>query len=149
VDENYKIALCEVNDILENTEQYLVDMIPNSFIKWIKDNRQNNYKTTIVNDIPIEKQILLPETEAFIALLFRKYWSNEEEKEYFIEKDKKEYIYDEEEKRKLYNPEIFNYKQEEKLSKQEEVALIEVKQEVNYFRKIINKIRKIFFSIMN
>lgn len=148
-DLNYKKALCEVDDILENTDKSLIDMIPISFLKWIKDNKLKDYKTLIKNDIPIEKQELQLETEAIISLIFRKYWSTDEEKREFAEKDKEEYLTEEELKRQQYTVDLKEMlkntrKKEVTEMEQESNALIEVKKEEGIFRKIINKIKSLF-----
>ena len=152
-DENYSMALCEVEYILNNTDEQLIKMIPNSFINWIKNNKSKTYKPNLRNDIPIESQKLLPETEAIISVIYRKYWSSEEEKEKYREEDKKYAEYEELQKRNKYPTDINeilkkNTNQSQKIYENEqnipmERSLTVVKKE-NIFKRIINKIKKIF-----
>ena len=152
-DENYSMALCEVEYILNNTDEQLIKMIPNSFINWIRNNKSKTYKPNLRNDIPIEIQKLLPETEAIISVIYRKYWSSEEEKEKYREEDAKYSKYEELQKRNKYPTDINeilkkNTNQSQKIYENEqnipmERSLTVVKKE-NIFKRIINKIKKIF-----
>ena len=97
LDKKYQKALKEVNDILENTEQNLVNQIPRKMIDFIHSNMDNGYKTNIKKDTSLSKQSLMQETEEILSLLYRSYWATEEEKKLLAQKDKKEIL--EEEKR--------------------------------------------------
>ena len=92
IDNVYRNAFKEVNEILKNTDKELVDKIPQKFMNFIKDNMNENYETNIRNDVDIDKQKLLNETEAILSLIYRSYWATDEEKQEFAEKDKNELI---------------------------------------------------------
>ena len=85
IDSIYKNAFKEVYEILENTDTELIEKIPNKFIEFLNSNMNVNYQTNINKDIDIDKQKLLPETEAVLALIYRSYWITNEE----IEDNKK------------------------------------------------------------
>ena len=112
VDEVYQNALKEVNDILENTDEKLVNKIPIKFIEFIKTNMNKNYITNINPEIEIDKQKLLGETESILSLIYRTYWATDEEKKEFSEKDLKELLDKEVEKKEKYKGrdvnELFN-----------------------------------------
>lgn len=97
LDKKYQKALKEVNDILENTEENLVNQIPKKMIDFIHSNMDNSYKINIKKDTPLNQQNLMQETEEVLSLLYRSYWATEEEKKLLAQKDKKEIL--EEEKR--------------------------------------------------
>lgn len=99
IDNSYKNAFKEVYEILKNTDVQLVQKIPSKFINFLQNNMNVDYKTNIDNKIDIDKQVLLPETEDILALIFRSYWATDEEKQEFSDKDKKE-LKDFEEKQK-------------------------------------------------
>ena len=80
IDEIYKNSFKEVYDILENTEEDLLSKIPNSFMNFIKNNMNVDYKTSINLNETIDKQHLLKETEAILSLIYRSYWATDEEK---------------------------------------------------------------------
>jgi hypothetical protein len=84
IDERYRNAFAEVEEILKNTDKELVNKIPNTFIQFLRDNANHDYKVNINHDIPIDNQPLLKETEAILALIYRSYWATDEEKEKII-----------------------------------------------------------------
>ena len=54
-------------------------------IKFIKEEKDNNYKPNINPELPLEEQNILPETIDILALLKLNYWCNEEEKKELLE----------------------------------------------------------------
>lgn len=102
IDEIYKNSFKEVYDILENTEEDLLSKIPNSFMNFIKNNMNVDYKTSINSNETIDKQHLLKETEAILSLIYRSYWATDEEKNEFAKKDNLELIKEEEQKKEQY-----------------------------------------------
>lgn len=75
-DENYKNALKEVYDILQNTDEELVAKIPQKFLDFVKENMNREYISNIDYNIEIDNQKLLPETEAILSLIYKSYWEN-------------------------------------------------------------------------
>ena len=102
IDEIYKNSFKEVYDILENTEEDLLSKIPNSFMNFIKNNMNVDYKTSINLNETIDKQHLLKETEAILSLIYRSYWATDEEKNEFAKKDNLELLKEEEQKKEQY-----------------------------------------------
>lgn len=102
IDEIYKNSFKEVYDILENTEEDLLSKIPDSFMNFIKNNMNVDYKTSINLNETIDKQHLLKETEAILSLIYRSYWATDEEKNEFAKKDNLELIKEEEQKKEQY-----------------------------------------------
>ena len=102
IDEIYKNSFKEVYDILENTEEDLLSKIPDSFMNFIKNNMNVDYKTSINLNETIDKQHLLKETEAILSLIYRSYWATDEEKNEFAKKDNLDFIKEEEQKKEQY-----------------------------------------------
>lgn len=144
-DEKYQRALKEVNDILENTEEELVKKIPQKMIKFIQNNMDINYETSIEKNKRIDQQKLLPETEEILSLLFRSYWATEEEKELIAIKDKKQL--EEEERKKeqeIKNTENIFENRKNNSSKNIIEKQLMVVEEKSIFQKILDKIKAIF-----
>ena len=80
IDNNYRNAFKEVYEILKNTDEKLLEKIPESFSKFIADNMNKNFKTNVKFDEPIDRQDILKETEAILALIYRSYWDEENNK---------------------------------------------------------------------
>jgi len=126
-------ALCEVADILENTEEVLIDMLPSSLVERFKNSKLENYVSQIVRDVPLEEQKLIPETEAIISEMFRKYWISDDEKEIFARIDRAKFLEESERVETL-----------EKNRLNPIVALVTVKKKVGLLRKLFSTIKVLF-----
>lgn len=80
IDNVYRNAFKEVYEILQNTEDALVEKIPQKFITFLQSNMNRDYKTGIDNTIAIDKQSILPETENILSLIYRNYWAQQMKK---------------------------------------------------------------------
>lgn len=132
LDKNYQRALKEVDEVLKYTDSNLVEKIPNKFINFIHENMDNSHIININPNVNLNKQILLPETENILTLIYLSYWATKEEK--------KEY----------YNNQKVNIKSYDEIFKNENVnntitnkELTIIKKE-NIITKFINWIKNIF-----
>lgn len=146
----YQEALAEVNVILENTEEELINKIPNNFKKLIKDNMDNTHKIELQSDKELTEQNIKKETKQILALIYRDYLCTKEEKRKLILQEQKEREKLEEEKREKYNIDlrkIANSRKRnniiEKSEKKNGTELIKLLEE-KWYQKIIYKILKIF-----
>ena len=142
IDNMYRNSFKEVYDILQNTEDELIEKIPNTFINFIKENMNVDYKTNIRKDIEIDKQKLLKETEAILSLIYRSYWANNEEKKEFAIKDEQEHNENEKRKKEEYQGkdiyEIFEKRKNiNKVTLDNKLMVIEKE---SFIKKIFNKI---------
>lgn len=71
MDQNYEMALSEVDEILNYTDEELVKKIPIQLRILISNNKNKEYKPNIDRTRPISEQELLKETKAILSLLFR------------------------------------------------------------------------------
>lgn len=139
-EEVYRNAFKEIYEILKNTDEELVAKIPKKFLSFIEENMNNEYECNIQSDVDIDKQNLLKETEAILALIYINYWATEEEKQEFALKDQTE----KEAKEKAYDERIQRIFEERKVvSKKTENKELIVKPKENFIKRIINKIRSI------
>lgn len=105
--ENYKNAYKETYVILNNMKSDNVRLIPQAFMKILKNNMNNNYNFEIDMENDFKKQELLKETKIILAYIFLNYWSTSEQKEKIEQKFRYD-IKKEESKKPQYNPnEIF------------------------------------------
>ena len=145
IDNIYRNAFKEVYDILQNTEDELVEKIPDRFINLIKENMNVDYKINIRKDIEIDKQKLLKETEAILSLIYRSYWATNEEKKEFAIKDEQEHNENEKRKKEEYQGkdiyEIFEKRKNiNKVTLDNKLMVIEKE---SFIKKIFNKILSI------
>lgn len=148
IDDIYRNSFKEVYDILQNTEDELIKKIPNSFMGFIKENMNVNYKTNIREDIEIDKQKLLKETEAILSLIYRSYWATDEEKKEFAIKYQQEQNENEKRKKEEYQGKDI-YEMFEKRKNINKVTLdnnLMVIEKESLIKKIFNKILSIIYK---
>ena len=146
IDEVYRNSFKEVYEILENTENELLEKFPTKFMNFIKENMNGNYKTNIQPDVDIDKQLLLKETEAVLSLIYRSYWATDKEKQEFAIKDQQEFIKKEEKKKEQYQgKDIYQVFEERKNINKIAIDnnLMVIKKE-NFIKKFFKKIFNIF-----
>lgn len=132
LDKNYQKALKEVDEVLKYTDSNLLEKIPNKFINFIHENMDNSYIININPSINLNEQILLPETENILTLIYLSYWAtNEEKAEYYNNQKVKVKSYDEIFKNENVNNTITN----------KELTIIKKE---NIVTKFINWIKNIF-----
>ena len=69
----------EVLSFLGIIEKEYYEKIPKDFIKFLEENKDNNYSKVIYQNIPIKQQKLMKETLEIIAFLKIKYFSESDE----------------------------------------------------------------------
>ena len=82
---NLKKAFSEIDMILNLIDSEMKNKVSADFIKFIKEEKDEEYKPNIKQYIPLEEQNILPETIDILALLKLNYWCNEEEKKELLE----------------------------------------------------------------
>ena len=147
----YNKALAEINIILENTEEEIKNKIPNDFKKFIKENMDDAHYINIDQNRSLNEQNISKETKQILALIYRDYLCDKEERIKLINQEKQEQLKKEQEEHEKYNInfDIINGNRQksimEKLKENANTSLIEISQE-KWYKKIINKIL-IFFKI--
>jgi hypothetical protein len=144
IDAIYKNAFAEVYEILQNTDDTLLEKVPKKFILFLQKNMNKEYKTNINAYIPIDKQVLLAETEDILALIYRSYWATDEEKINFLNRDKQQLTQVENNKKNQYKNinEIFEKKKDLNNITLDNSLLI-IKKE-SFIKKIFKKLINIF-----
>lgn len=146
INTNYKNAYKEVYTILNCLEEDDYDKIPPEIINAIKSNMNNEYEYYINEDIDIFKQQMLPETKATLYNIFRDYLAIPEQKEKILRMQS-------EDRKRIEIKKQENYKQEDLFKNRnsnlkvqnEQTSLVEVKK-LNFFHKLLNKIKQLFIK---
>lgn len=133
----------EVYQILNLLGNEYIDKLPNSLFNMLKEKRDTNYIPKYNENKPLNEQNIKKETIEIIALLHLNYWCESEEEKnelkQILQNNESNY---QQELRNKYNPDNIFKKREREYIKQNQVAVIEYKE--SRFRKIINKIKKLF-----
>lgn len=146
----YSKALAEVSEILKYTQKEVIDKIPQKFLDFIEKNKDKEHKLVLKEDKNLLEQDLKPETKEIIALIYRDYVCDQEERENIIkesilqrekiEKEKNEkYKIDFDKIKEQRETKVYNSKEE----KMEEKSLVMIKEE-KWYKKIIKKILELF-----
>ena len=147
IDVAYSEAATEVLTILEHTEIEEVNKIPKNFIKFLKENSSKTYKPDFDFSKPINELNLKQKTQSILAIIYLKYWANEEEKKAFKKRiNENEEKYQQELKKQCSTDNLFKTKKgiiENFENQTQKNIMPEVKKE-NFIQKIINKMKKIF-----
>ena len=166
ISENLCKAAVEFNIILKKSPPEIIQKIPKSFLDFLEKIQSKSYSFVYDNTKTLREQNIKSETRGLIALVYRDYLCNEEEKNNYIIKYKKHIAEKEHEFRKKYDSEkLFKTSEDntsEKINSTElspnseqkkietskddiicETSIIEYKRK-NIFQKFLNNIKKYF-----
>ncbi len=139
---SYREALTEVNEILNYVPNIYIEKLPISLIKFIRENKSENYMFYIDETIDIEKQNFKSETRSFIAILLLKYWDRENQENLLEKYNNNEKKYQQLLQEK-YNVNIFENKIKKDNTKTD---IIEYKKEnifIKFFKNILKNLKGI------
>ncbi len=144
INKNYAKAYAEIDVIIENALTDLIDQIPKSFIKFIKDNKQNDYSFRYDNSKPLHEQNMMDETRTILTIIYRDFLCSQEERkeinDILVENDNK-YNQELEEK---YNTDLLfkGNKKENNISTFQQLVIYD--ENKNIFHKLKKFLDKIF-----
>ena len=136
----YRNAFKEVDEILRYTDIDLVNKIPKKFIDFLRANMNNDYEFNVQEGLRLNKQKLSEEANNILALIYRDYWSTEEEKEEFRKKDEEERKLNEE---KLKH--IFGRKDNDPIEEKKNNQLIKIEHE-SFIKRLFSKLKRFFWK---
>ena len=136
---DYSKIYKELYEIFKYIAKEEIAKIPKNIIDEIEEKKDENYNYKVTHIDDFENQYMHKETKAFLTVLYRDYWANEEERKRIKEQEHIEYINREAELSKNIN-EIFQ--NDKKIDKKSNDAIIVFKE--SFFGKIIKKIISLF-----
>ncbi len=141
----YSEAIVEVLDILNHSEEEIIEKIPKKLIDFFEENKSNTYKSNLDHNKTLEQMNLKKKTRAIITMIYVNYLCDNNERKY-IEKilQQNEIKYQEELKKKYNVNNLFRERKQEEIDdvNENETAMLEYKKST--FKKIIMKIKKLF-----
>ncbi len=141
MDNNYKKAYTEVLEVLKYVPNEEIKKIPQEIIQALNKFSDKNYEYKINKSVPFENQILLDETKAILAVLFRDYWATNYQREQILISEKIEENKLNEELTKKYNPNnLFKNRKKNNLVSSSEIIVYEEK----WYKKFLKFIKKFF-----
>ena len=145
MNEIYRQAFSEIDEILKIMPLNLLEKIPTKFKEMIKKEKSTEYRPEIKE--PIENYQLKEETIIILALIYRNFLCDKEKKEELKLRDAQRIKEAEEAIRQKYNPDdVFKNKRTEDTinEKNSEEKSLVVLQEEKWYKKIFNIIKKLF-----
>lgn len=145
----YANAYTEVLGILSKMSKNDYNKIPREMIQVfeIYSNKEYAFEYNLKKDF--DQQGISKRAKLILAILFRDYWANDNQREKIIAKQNYDRQKLEEEKRKIYNIDIFKNKENnietdgiDNIS--EQVNMIQYEHKESIIKKIINKLKSIF-----
>ena len=133
----YGEAITETLDILKHTKKEDVDKISPKFMDFLKENALKTYNPELDHTKKIKDMNLQPKTKAILAIIYKKFWCDDNKKKEIDNTLKNNEIKYQEELRKKYNPDnIFKSKETKVEAIEKSVAMVEYKEPI--FTKIKN-----------
>lgn len=143
VEKEYAKAYKEVMEILRYIPEEDRAKIPKKKLEFYEANMDCTYPYKVDTSKEFEKQVMLDETKAILANLFRDYWATPYQKERIEAKEKFDLEKLEEEKRAKYNSaDLFKNKKIHQKTVLAEQSLVELKKET-FFQKLIRFLKKV------
>ena len=148
MEDNYLKAYKEVTEILKYVPKESVEKIPFEIRKMFETKMDAKYDFKVDINKNFQEQVLLDETKAILANIFRDYWATPYQKERIKAKEQYDRKKTEEEKKEKYDfEEIFKKRKIENISLESESIdnklPIEIKKE-SFYKKIFSLFKRIF-----
>ena len=149
ISKNYSKAYTEVLEMIKHLPENEYNKIPKEKIEFWERNKDNKYKFVINPQIELEKQNISIEANSIIVTIFRDYFATDLQKEklkIILEQNENKY---QEKKKKKYNPDnLFENRKKECMNPyvEKNTSLLVVKREENFFKKLINYVKKLIFK---
>ncbi len=149
IDENYKKSCKEVIEILSCIPKEDYAKIPNEIIKVLENDKDENYNFEYDPRKTLDEQNVSKQAKTIIAIFFRDYWSNDQQRKKIKEYENACIRKMEEEKNKKYNPNRIFLKdnQIKGNTKIKEKAL--VNNDKTILKKILSRIKSFFYKKVN
>ncbi len=144
----YSEAIVEVLDILENSEENIVEKIPKKLMEFWQKNKSTTYKPNLDHSKTINEMNLKSKTKSLITMIYLNYLCDNAEKDRInlILKDNEE-KYQKELKEKYNSDNIFKKSSQKSEMKEKSVErsvqMTEYKETM--LKRIINKIKNILY----
>lgn len=143
--DRYKLALSEVDVIIEASDISEKERIPLKFREFIKSKKDKEYIFELDSKKKLYEQDIMKETKIIFSLIYRSYLCTEEERRFLNQKDIEEKERKEKELREKYNPDnLFKQNKVEELKEEnEQVALIDYRN-MKWYKKVVVRIKNWF-----
>ena len=139
----YSKAITETLDILKHTRKEDVMKISPKFMEYLHNNASKTYKPDLDHSQKIKDMKLKRKTKAILAIIYKKFWCDDDERKEFNKTLKDNEIKYQAELREKYNSDnLFKNKRTKVETVENSVAMVEYKESI--FTKIKNWFKRNF-----
>lgn len=145
MEKKYARAYTEVLEILKHIPEDELERIPKAELQYYEDNCDKNYKYEYNQELDVDKQAISREANTVIVALYMNYFANENQKGIIEKILKQNSIEEEKAKSEKYDVnKIFEKNQQNNEVNNENLPVDISKNENNFIKRIINKIKSLF-----
>lgn len=147
MEQKMRIALAEVNSVLEVSEEEVINKIPQKFKEYLQENMDKEYKANIIPGLAIFAQPISMEAKELLRLVYRDFLATKEEKEKLVEREKK--ILNKDKEDKIYKTvDVENLQKEKDVSnnfeKSEPINNLQITViKENWYIKVLRKMKSL------
>lgn len=136
-----KQTFADISVIIKMMPEEMRGKISKEFIKFLEQNKDTEYTSYIDSTKPIKQQKLHKDTQTMLALIYRDYLCDKEERAELVKKEKQELEKIQKENSAKYE---IKFKEQEAKQVEEIITALAKYEKENIFTKFWNKIKKIF-----
>ena len=147
MEQRMRIALTEVNCVLENSEDEVLTKIPNKFKEYLNANMDKEFTPSFIPGLAIFAQPISMEAKELLKLVYRDFLATEDERKILIQKEKKilNTNAEQEQNKKIQTAQVDVFEKKEERPKENEPIknLQLIKVEEKWYKKLFRRLKNL------
>lgn len=145
MEQRMRIALTEVNCVLENSEDEVLTKIPNKFKEYLNANMDKEFTPSFIPGLAIFAQPISMEAKELLKLVYRDFLATEDERKILIQKEEKilNTNAEQEQNKKIQTAQVNVFEKKEERPKENEPIknLQLIKVEEKWYKKLFRRLK--------
>ena len=151
MEQRMRIALTEVNCVLENSEDEVLTKIPNKFKEYLNANMDKEFTPSFIPGLAIFAQPISMEAKELLKLVYRDFLATEDERKILIQKEEKilNTNAEQEQNKKIQTAQVDVFEKKEERPKENEPIknLQLIKAEEKWYKKLFRRLKNLVNGI--
>lgn len=147
MEQRMRIALTEVNCVLENSEDEVLTKIPNKFKEYLNANMDKEFIPSFIPGLAIFAQPISMEAKELLKLVYRDFLATEDERKILIQKEEKilNTNAEQEQNEKIQTAQVNVFEKKEERPKENEPIknLQLIKVEEKWYKKLFKRLKNL------
>lgn len=147
MEQRMRIALTEVNCVLENSEDEVLTKIPNKFKEYLNANMDKEFTPSFIPGLAIFAQPISMEAKELLKLVYRDFLATEDERKILIQKEEKilNTNVEQEQNKKIQTAPVNVFEKKEERPKENEPIknLQLIKVEEKWYKKLFRRLKNL------